>query len=533
MGTLLMIFLPLGIQSCHPNKENSERIYIDSLLWHAPSECISVLTTIDTTQHSKDFIEWCKLKSIHAKFRIEHELNSDSTLLDIIEYFEGTQDHLSLGEAYYILGRNYCIHGDASVGTFFLKLSESNLESCPENYLLHGLTLYMLGHAAEGDLLFSIANTYFKRSIPYFQKQNDSIYLFAAYRDIARTTPDTLWDDVYLYFDSALQYCPATIAPGYMIEYETYRSSHFVLTEKEQIAHYHQLCDSLHEIRYAYELGTYYLKLCDYDSADVYLQILSADTLYKKISKEQYWELQSEIQRKKGMLADAFESIKYLHKWQSEQIESSMYTRTYIVEQCFDAERERAAKLHAENKRHIAYLWLLVVCILTLLITSICAGIIYKRNNCIKQQQEMFRHLEAELRSKRLFIHEILQQRIQLVAKLNKKVICKKQIEKEELEKFIQQVAVLDEKQWEQIERVFDKAWQDVLRPISSQVATLSKSEKRHLILLLCHCTTEDICLLCNISKRTVWNRNQIIKQQLNIPPETNTEEWIRQNFVV
>ncbi len=106
-------------------------------------------------------------------------------------------ERLQEAEQYYQSGTssNHTSHYEES--TYYLKQAEDALlqaepselqpkEQARRNRLL-GLTWFHLGNTSESEMLYDIAQEYYKKSIPMLDPAEDALFLTCAYRDIART----------------------------------------------------------------------------------------------------------------------------------------------------------------------------------------------------------------------------------------------------------------------------------------------------------------------------------------------------------
>ena len=62
----------------------------------------------------------------------------------------------------------------------------SNQQRAQRNQLL-GLTWFRLGNTSESEMLYDIAQNYYRKAIPMLDPDSNAVYLACAYRDIART----------------------------------------------------------------------------------------------------------------------------------------------------------------------------------------------------------------------------------------------------------------------------------------------------------------------------------------------------------
>lgn len=79
---------------------------------------------------------------------------------------------------------------------------------------------------------------------------------------------------------------------------------------------------------------------------------------------------------------------------------------------------------------------------------------------------------------------------------------------------------------WETFYAEFDAAYDGLLTHIKDTYPDLTEIDIRYIALTCMHFDTSDICLLLNLTKRTIYNRRQILRQRLNLS-DSDLDIWL------
>ena len=131
---------------------------------------------------------------------------------------QNTQNRLQEAEELYRQGISSNSSSQYESSTAYLKQAEevllsiqpsvvSNQQRARRNQLL-GLTWFRLGNTSESEMLYDIAQNYYRKAIPMLDPESNAVYLACAYRDIARTMAIAggEQDSVLWYFAQAERY---------------------------------------------------------------------------------------------------------------------------------------------------------------------------------------------------------------------------------------------------------------------------------------------------------------------------------------
>ena len=110
---------------------------------------------------------------------------------------QNAQNRLQEAEELYLQGTSSNSISQYESSTAYLKQAEEILESIQPSAVSHqqlarrdellGLTWFHLGNTSESEMLYDIAQAYYRKAIPMLNPDSNAVYLACAYRDIART----------------------------------------------------------------------------------------------------------------------------------------------------------------------------------------------------------------------------------------------------------------------------------------------------------------------------------------------------------
>lgn len=546
--TIILLFAIFGQYSCSRSPLANEISQAEKLLWSAPDSCLTFLACVDYSQMSRHDSCVCALICEHASMKVYYGLEDDSLLHVLKDYFEEQDDHRYAGEACYIIGRNLFMQQHLPMATFYQKAAEEHLlkaEAVPDQLL--GMVYYGLGSCAEYERLFIVANEYFQKARTYFLASGDSLYISCAYRDMAKTSPESE-EQVLAELDTALHYLPRAAWSDYMLDIQT--TIDFIHhKDPDSCFHiYRTLCDSLGNHQYAAELCKHFLNHHQPDSAIQYLEILGGDSTNSIWSKERYYFYRARYLYAIGNKDSAYCVLRDLHLWQTSEIEASSYARAYMVEQRYDAERERADKMQAEADKRRAHLIIIIGAITALLLISILLLLLqHERMRKRKKEEENrafmerlsleheYRQQQLQLKNENLqkqlllrqkHLQEQLRLKLSISSELKKQKSQGKAATGEAYQQLMSSVVFISPKQWNPLLHEFDIAYAGLITDLSGRYEQLTETDCLYIALIVLGCSNEDISELVNVSPQSVRNRKMLIKQHMDA--RTNIEQLLQ-----
>ena len=226
---------------------------------------------------------------------------------------QNAQNRLQEAEELYLQGTSSNSSSQYESSTAYLKQAEEilvTLPVSPQRDQLLGLTWFRLGNTSESEMLYDIAQSYYRKALPMLNPDSDATYLACAYRDIARTIAITggEQDSVLWYFAQAEQYARTANSPLLLLDIDAYR---YQLCYPDSVKHRLSVCKQLAQ---DYNVPTRYSEIVELllaqhatDSAAYYLSRLQpTDSAYTYWFEQSYAYLNSKILRQRGKADTAY-----------------------------------------------------------------------------------------------------------------------------------------------------------------------------------------------------------------------------------
>ena len=227
---------------------------------------------------------------------------------------QNTQNRLQEAEELYRQGSSSNHTSQYESSATYFKQAEEILVALPEspqrNQLL-GLTWFRLGNTSESDMLYDIAQNYYRKAIPMLNPDSNALFLSCLYRDIARTmviTGNGERDSVFWYFSQAEEFARAAQSEILLLDIDAYR---YQLCYPDSVAHRLAVCKQLAE-EYGVpsrnsEIVELLLAQHATDSAAYYLEHLQpTDSAYTYWFEQSYAYLNSKILCQRGQTDSAY-----------------------------------------------------------------------------------------------------------------------------------------------------------------------------------------------------------------------------------
>lgn len=513
--------------SCTTHTDSAFIQTADSLLWANPDSCLTYIETIDKPI-SKYNKERLNLIRNHACYKVFGQIESDSVLNQLIEYFILNGKYRDVGEANYIFGGIYVQQGKFLEATAHLKTAERYfLKSDNVNPHLMGMLYFYLAIAAEQSILFDIAREYSEQAIPFLKESENPIYLSVDYHLLGKC--HTNRDTCIMYLDSALFYAEKKYIPIYYKEIAVTKQILINNGYKDSatIDNMLYLCDSCNAYPYAAELVKHSIISHNYDAAKEYLNKLALDTARHIWSREQYFVLKSEMLWAQGEYEKAYQIIKNQYNRQLYEIESSAYSSTYIISQKYDVAKEQELRLQEQVKKQRAYIWIVIV----LLVCTCIGGYTYyinkKRKLELQLSNEQKKRLEEELNTNRAVLRARIKERIEVVKELNAWSSHHSEKIPDILGTLSPKQAASDPQNWQEFYTEFNLCYDNLLAKLKEQYPALTESDMQYIAITYLGFNGTDMGFLLNITKRTIWNRKAHVKQHMGMSEDIDLDDWI------
>ena len=423
--------------------------------------------------------------------------------------------------------------------TAYLKQAEEILVSIPpsaQRDQLLGLTWFRLGNTSESEMLYDIAQSYYRKAIPMLHPDSNAVYLTCAYRDIARTMAITggEQDSVLWYFAQADQFARIADNPLLALDIDAYR---YQLCYPDSVAHRLAVCKQLAE---EYKVPTRYSEIVELllaqhatDSAAYYLERLQpTDSAYTYWFEQSYAYLNSKVLRQRGQADTAYTVLLDLYDRKIEELQRDAGARTYALSLHYDVAREQQRAEEAQRERQwqrkISFVLVLLLAVLVVLFVVLWR---YWQ----QRRREQARQLEA-LRDKYVQQLQLALERLQQKVNLTREIEMQRMRGNEvEFPKWLQtyrdEKLVMNKESLDALIASIDKALDGAISRLRTEYPDLTESDMQFAILSIIGASDNDMSIVLNVQKQTIYHRRQIVRKHVN-PEIDDIDTWLR-NYVL
>ena len=192
----------------------------------------------------------------HARLKLVRVLEDEEALNEAAAYCEEKELGRYAGEAYYIEGAYRNLTGRDAEAMQQLKQAERAFDGEDVPAILIGMTYYKMGRISETEQLYAVAERYYEQAVPYLDSAALPLYAACGWRELGRTTPDSVVRREA--FEKALQ-LSESLDTLTRLDIRYAALSKLDPQSPELIAISRYLCDSAGQSRYAYDLARHYL----------------------------------------------------------------------------------------------------------------------------------------------------------------------------------------------------------------------------------------------------------------------------------
>ena len=449
---------------------------------------------------------------------------------------QNAQNRLQEAEELYLQGTSSNSSSQYESSTAYLKQAEEilvTLPVSPQRDQLLGLTWFRLGNTSESEMLYDIAQSYYRKALPMLNPDSDATYLACAYRDIARTIAITggEQDSVLWYFEQAEQYARTTNSPLLLLDIDAYR---YQLCYPDSVKHRLNVCKQLAQ---DYNVPTRYSEIVELllaqhatDSAAYYLSRLQpTDSAYTYWFEQSYAYLNSKILRQRGKADTAYGVLLELYDRKIEELQRDAGARTYALSLHYDVAREQQRAQEAQReKQWQRKISLVLVLLLTVLIVLFVVLWRYWQ----QRRREQSRQLEA-LRDKYIQQLQLALERLQQKVNLTREIEMQRMRGKEvEFPKWLQtyrdEQLTMSKESLDELIASIDKALDGAISRLRSEYPELTESDMQFAILSIIGASDNDMSIVLNVQKQTIYHRRQIVRKHVNAEID-DIDSWLRQ----
>ena len=449
---------------------------------------------------------------------------------------------LQEAEQYYASGTssNHASHYEES--TYYLKQAEDVLlriepsELRPEDQArrkrLLGLTWFHLGNTSESEMLYDIAQEYYKKSIPMLEPAEDALFLTCAYRDMARTNAimGRDIDSTRLWFQKAAGFADSI---GNKMLSEDIAAYYYQYCEPENKSGLLNACRTLAEeygvtTRYAEIIGMY-LAIGETDSAAYYLQYLQPkDSAYTYWFEQSYAYFQSKILHQQKSSDEAYEELLELYDRKIEELQRDAGARTYALSLHYDVAREQQLAEEAQRERQ----WqrtvsVILVLLLALVVTLMIVSWRYWQQRR-REQNAAIESLQAKYMQQLQLALERLQQKVNLTREIELQRLRGNEPEFPKwLQTYRDEQLTMHKESIDELIQSVDEALDGAISRLRKEYPQLTESDMQFAILSIIGASDSDMGILLNVQKQTIYHRRQIVRKHVQ-PEIEDIDAWLR-----
>lgn len=424
--------------------------------------------------------------------------------------------------------------------TLYLKQAEEVFQSIQtsdvgiqtqRNKLL-ALTWFYLGNSSESDLLYNVAQDYYRKSIPLLKQSGNSVFLSCAWRDLARTTAITQGerDSVLCYFALAEQYARQVQNDLLVLDIAAYR---YQLCYPDSIAQRLNVCRRLAEkhgaqARYS-ELVELLLAEQQTDSAAYYLERLQPkDSAYTYWFEQSYTYLHSKVLRQQGQTDSAYIVLLDLYDRKIDELQRDAGARTYALALQYDVEREKQLAEQARSERQLQRtISIALVLVLTLVVALLFVLSRYWRQRR-REQTAALQALQNKYIQQLQLALERLQQKVSLTREIEVQRLRGNEVEFPKwLQTYRDEQLTMNKESLDELIASVDNALDGAISRLRRDYPKLTESDMQFAILSIIGASDNDMSILLNVQKQTIYHRRQIVRKHVN-PDISDIDAWLR-----
>lgn len=455
-------------------------------------------------------------------------------------------ERLQEAEQYYQMGTssNHASHYEES--TYYLKQaedallrvepSELNPEDRARQIQLLGLTWFHLGNTSESEMLYDIAQEYYKKSVPMLDPKEDALFLTCAYRDIARTNAiiGGNMDSTRFWFQKAAVFADSI---GNKMLSEDIAAYYYQYCEPDNKAGLLNACRTLAEqygvpTRYAEIIGMY-LASGQTDSAAYYLEYLHPqDSAYTYWFEQSYAYFQSKILYQQGAAEKAYDQLLDLYDSKIEELQRDAGARTYALSLHYDVAREQ--QLAEEARRERQWQRTISIVLVLLLVLTITLMLVLWRywQQRRREQSAAIEALQAKYTQQLQLALERLQQKVNLTREMELQRMRGNAVEFPKwLQTYRDEQLTMNKESLDALIASIDKALDGAISRLRKEYPELTESDMQFAILSIIGASDIDMSIVLNVQKQTIYHRRQIVRKHVN-PEIDDIDAWLR-NYVL
>lgn len=449
---------------------------------------------------------------------------------------QNAQNRLHEAEELYLQGTSSNSSSQYESSTAYLKQAEEilvTLPVSPQRDQLLGLTWFRLGNTSESEMLYDIAQSYYRKAIPMLNPDSDATYLACAYRDIARTIAITggEQDSVLWYFAQAEQYARTANSPLLLLDIDAYR---YQLCYPDSVKHRLSVCKQLAQ---DYNVPTRYSEIVELllaqhatDSAAYYLERLQpTDSAYAYWFEQSYAYLNSKILRQRGKADTAYGVLLDLYDRKIEELQRDAGARTYALSLHYDVAREQQRAQEAQREKQWQRKISLVLVLLLALVVALSLILWRYWQQRRREQAAALNALQDKYAQQLQLALERLKQKVNLTREMELQRLRGNEPEFPKwLQTYRDEQLTLSKESIDELIASVDTALDGAISRLRKDYPDLTESDMQFAILSIIGASDSDMGILLNVQKQTIYHRRQIVRKHVN-PAINDIDSWLRQ----
>ena len=449
---------------------------------------------------------------------------------------QNAQNRLQEAEELYLQGTSSNSSSQYESSTAYLKQAEEilvTLPVSPQRDQLLGLTWFRLGNTSESEMLYDIAQSYYRKALPMLHPDSDATYLACAYRDIARTIAITggEQDSVLWYFAQAEQYARTANSPLLLLDIDAYR---YQLCYPDSVKHRLNVCKQLAQ---DYNVPTRYSEIVELllaqhatDSAAYYLERLQpTDSAYAYWFEQSYAYLNSKILRQRGKADTAYGVLLDLYDRKIEELQRDAGARTYALSLHYDVAREQQRAQEAQREKQWQRKISLVLVLLLALVVALSLILWRYWQQRRREQAAALNALQDKYAQQLQLALERLKQKVNLTREMELQRLRGNEPEFPKwLQTYRDEQLTLSKESIDELIASVDTALDGAISRLRKDYPDLTESDMQFAILSIIGASDSDMGILLNVQKQTIYHRRQIVRKHVN-PAINDIDSWLRQ----
>ena len=511
---------------------------VETLLWQDVGEAERLLQLVDTTQLSPYDTNCYFVLTRFVQHRLNKAIKPEEIPLSLLQDLTSCGNKRYLAYAYYLRGRAFIASEQLAEAMESLKQAEAFRQALAEDDPCRGLIYYCMGNVLEKEMLNVPAFDFYQLAEESFRIADRPDYLVYCYRDLARTFGRTDVADEeadareeYFYtmsLDMANRIGDTVQATVTMLHREAGRTKpDSALLCRLAI----WLTDTAGLNLYADIAAECLLRKHKTKQAEKYMELLRHQQGSESIwAMRRYRELYSLKAAMTGDMNNAYRILISLYADEQLRATEEAGLRAFTLETQFDLDAERETNRYLRGEKIL----ILIIACLVALVLIMAIVILYIRLSRTRTRHDMEQQIqysktqaqEREIKSMSRQLQRLLKERVRTSRNLLYGMMGEQGNIKANTRRQLQDLLLLDEKQWKTFVQEFEIAHNGLLGQLRNNYPTLTESDLQYIALAYIGLDNADICILLQMQERTLWNRRQRIKNHLG-EPSMNLDDWI------